>query len=184
MKFSKSTGCFYPDDIQYPNLPADIITVSADDYEAAIGRSAGATLDIQNGKLAIVQPTSEQLLAQAQQAQASVISASCGAAITGGFQSSALGKACSYPSGVTDQVNLSVNVLLSMYPDLPDNWMTRNLCADSEGLWDYRPHTAAQIQQAGSDGKAAIMACLTKNATLQAQIKAAPDMASVQQIVW
>lgn len=117
-------------------------------------------------------------------AQSIIVSAACAAAITGGFQSSALGKAYTYPSGVTDQANLSANVLSSMYPGLLANWTTLHLCADSKGVWDYRPHTAAQIQQVGSDGKAAIMACLTKNATLQAQIKAAPDVASVQQIVW
>lgn len=125
-----------------------------------------------------------QDLNSAQQAQVAVISSACVTAITGGFQSSALGKAYTYPSQQTDQSNLAANVLSSMYPGLPANWTTLQLCADSNGAWDYRPHTAAQIQQVGSDGKAAIMACLTKNATLQAQIKAAPDVATVQQVVW
>lgn len=121
---------------------------------------------------------------QVKQAQLAIVGAACAAAITDGFQSSALGKAYTYPSGQTDQANLAANVLSSMYPNLPANWATPQLCADSKGVWDYRPHTAAQIQQVGSDGKAAILACLTKNAALQAQIKAAPDAASAQQIVW
>ncbi|AQW31390.1 hypothetical protein B0B51_00390 [blood disease bacterium A2-HR MARDI] len=123
-------------------------------------------------------------LSQIKATQVSAISVACAAAITGGFQSSALGKAYTYPSQQTDQANLAANVLSSMYPNLPANWTTLQLCADSKGVWDYRPHIAAQIQQVGSDGKAAILACLTKNAQLQAQIKAAPDVATVQQIVW
>ncbi len=123
-------------------------------------------------------------LSKAQTDQSVIIGMACAAAIIGGFQSSALGKAYTYPSQQTDQANLAANVLSSRYPGLPANWTTLQLCADSKGVWDYRPHTAAQIQQVGSDGKAAIMACLTKNATLQAQIKAASDVATVQQIVW
>jgi hypothetical protein len=184
MRFSKSTGCFYPDDIQYPNFPADVISISLDDYNAAMGRPIGATIDVQDGSLVIVQPTSAQLLAQAQQAQASIINASCSSAITSGFQSSALGETYSYPSGLTDQANLSASVLSSMYPNLPSDWTVLHLCADSEGVWAYRPHSAAQIQKVSSDGKAVIMACLTRNASLQAQINVAPDVASVQKVVW
>jgi hypothetical protein len=54
MKFSKTTGCFYPEDIQYPNPPTDLIAVTADDYSAAMNRAAGETLDVQEGKLVIV----------------------------------------------------------------------------------------------------------------------------------
>ena len=54
MKFSKITGCFYPDDIQYTNPPADLIAVTPADFSAAMSRPSGATLDIQGGKLVIV----------------------------------------------------------------------------------------------------------------------------------
>lgn len=54
MKFSKSTGCFYPDDIQYPNPPADLITVTTDEYSAAMTRAAGEALDVAKGKLVII----------------------------------------------------------------------------------------------------------------------------------
>ena len=46
------------------------------------------------------------------------------------------------------------------------------------------PHTAAQIQQVGSDAKSAIVAALEKNASLAAQVMAAADVAAVQAIVW
>ena len=184
MRYSKTTGGFYPDDILYTNPPADLIEVSTDGYNAAMNRSGGATLDVQNGELVIIRPTPAQLLAQAQTAQITLVRASCAAAITNGFLSSALGAPHTYPSGTTDQANLSANVMSSMYPNLPANWTTLQECCDSTGKGAYLPHTAAQIQQAGADGKAAILACLTKNAGLQAQIMAAEGVPSVQKIVW
>jgi hypothetical protein len=187
MKFSKTTGCFYPDDIQYPNPPADLIAVTGDDYNAAMSRPTGATLDVQGGKLVIVPaptPTAAQLLAQAQQAQLAIVGAACAAAITGGFQSSALGKAYTYPSQQTDQANLNANVVSSLLPGLPANWTTLQLCCDENGKWGYVPHTAAQIQQVGDEGKAAILGCLTKHAELKAQIAAATTVAEVQAINW
>lgn len=54
MKFSKTTGCFYPDDIHYKNPPADLIEVTQDDYIAAMNRAPGETLDVAEGKLVIV----------------------------------------------------------------------------------------------------------------------------------
>ena len=54
MKFSKTTGCFYPDDIDYQNPPNDLIAVSVEDYSAAMARSIGETLDVVKGKLTIV----------------------------------------------------------------------------------------------------------------------------------
>ena len=123
-------------------------------------------------------------LAQVKQSQASVVGAACAAAITGGFQSSALGSAYTYPSQQADQANLSANVVSSLLPGLPANWTTLQLCADSKGVWNYRSHTAAQIQQVGIDGKAAILGCLTKNAGLQAQIAEATTVTAVQSINW
>lgn len=129
-------------------------------------------------------PTSAQLLAQAQQAQLAIVGAACASAITGGFQSSALGKAYTYPSQQTDQANLNANVVSSLLPGLPANWTTMQLCCDENGKWGYVPHTAAQIQQVGADGKAAILGCLTKHAELKAQIAAATTVAEVQAINW
>lgn len=139
---------------------------------------------VNGGLVAPAQPTAEQMLNQARQAQAAMISAACERAITGGFQSAALGKPHTYPSNSTDQVNLAANVLSSLYPDCPENWSTLQLCADADGNWAYRHHSATQIQQVGTDSKAASMACLTKNADLQALISAAETIAAVQAIQW
>ena len=108
----------------------------------------------------------------------------CSSEITSGFQSSALGSLHTYPSTVIDQNNMAVNVLSSLYPSLPGEWVTPQLCADNNGMWQYRMHTAEQIQGVGSDGKNTILALLVKKAGLQDQVMAATTINEVQLIVW
>ncbi|MBU3625745.1 hypothetical protein ICN48_05785 [Polynucleobacter sp. JS-Safj-400b-B2] len=128
------------------------------------------------------QPTAAQKLAQAQQAQLATISSACAAAIVGGFKSSALGKSYTYPSNETDQLNLSGSVMSSLFPNLPANWTTLQACCDENSNWAYLPHTVAQIQQVGIDFKTFKLNCLTRNATLQAQVAAAKTVDAVQAI--
>lgn len=76
MKFSKTTGCFYPDDIDYPNPPTDLIAVTVEDYSTAMARSIGETLDVVKGKLVIlpapVVSATERLARATQAALASI----------------------------------------------------------------------------------------------------------------
>jgi len=129
-------------------------------------------------------PAPALTLAQAQAAQISTVTAACAAAIVAGFASSALGAEHSYPSQMTDQQNLSASVLASLLPNLPTGWTTPFWCADTNGNWSYASHTAAQIQQAGQDGKAAIVAAIQKKEGLVAQINAAATVTAVQAINW
>jgi hypothetical protein len=56
-RYSKSTGTFYPLDIDYgDSLPADAIEVSAADFDAAMGRPVGHTFDFVGGRLVISAP--------------------------------------------------------------------------------------------------------------------------------
>ena len=131
-----------------------------------------------------VPPSSAQALASAQARQLTALKASCRSAIIGGYQSSALGAAHTYPSTQTDQINMLGSVSASVLPNLPANWTTVFWCADATGAWAIRPHTAAQIQQAGSDGKAWVTTCQVKLATLSAEVLAATTVAAVQAVVW
>ena len=133
---------------------------------------------------ALVNGALVESLAYARTVQIATLGGACGAAITSGFTSSALGSAHTYPSGLTDQANLAANVVSSLLPGLSSTWTTPQLCCDANGVWAYVAHTAAQIQQVGSDGKAAILGYLTKKAILQAEIEAATTVAAVQAIVW
>ncbi|MDW3683961.1 hypothetical protein RA280_19865 [Cupriavidus sp. CV2] len=136
------------------------------------------------GVLAVYAAHDPNSLAQAKKAQMAGIDASCAAAIVAGFASSALGAAHTYPSKMTDQQNLSASVLASIMPGLPADWKTPFWCADASGAWSYVDHTAAQIQQVGQDGKAAVLACLQKKAQFAAQVEAATTVAAVQAVVW
>ena len=66
MRFSKSTGCFYPESERYAVLPDDLITVPQADYDAAMARTPGDTLDVANGRVVVVPkpaPTMDELKA-------------------------------------------------------------------------------------------------------------------------
>jgi hypothetical protein len=118
-------------------------------------------------------------LAQLRAAKAADIDQACRDSIYAGFTSEALGAVYHYPAKDKDQQNLVGSVTESLYPNLPPEWVTPFWCAtgSAAGDWAYRLHTAAQIQQVGLDAKGAIIAALTKNAQLQAQIAGADEEA-------
>lgn len=155
-------------------------------------RSTGTTIQNWNTPKLGPQPTLAQLeaawpaaqLQAAKTTQRAIVNASCVAAMTGGFQSSALGSAYTYPSTMTDQHNLSGSVLASLLPNLSSTWTTSFWVMDSTSAWSFAPHTAAQIQQAGLDGKAWITTCQQKKTSLDAQIDAATTVSAVQSVVW
>lgn len=99
--------------------------------------------------------------------------------IVAGFTSDALGAPHLYPSNETDQQNLTANVVSSMLPDVDGAWRTHQLCADGNGVWTYREHSAAQIQHVGRDAKARVLACLTRGAELRAAIAASSNPESI-----
>ena len=72
----------------------------------------------------------------------------------------------------------------SLLPGLSPNWTTPFWCADQNGVWQFRPHTAAQIQQAGRDGKTAVAGAQGKLAALTAQVMSAPTIGAVNAIDW
>ena len=54
MKFSEKTGCFYPEDVYYADLPDGLIDVSTAGFDAAMVRAPGDTLAVKDGALVIV----------------------------------------------------------------------------------------------------------------------------------
>lgn len=54
MKFSKVTGGFYSPDVNYDDLPDDLISVSPDDYHRAMSLPVGESLDVIDGELVFV----------------------------------------------------------------------------------------------------------------------------------
>lgn len=129
-------------------------------------------------------PTAVQLLDAAQTKQLGILNTACQAQIYAGFSSSALGAAHTYPAKDKDQVNLTASYAASFDPTNPTGWTTPFWCMDGTGVWALVQHTAAQIQQVGRDGKAAILAAITKNASLAGQVMAAGTVSAVEAIVW
>lgn len=119
-----------------------------------------------------------------QKAKLSELSAACAHAIYAGAESSALGTIYQYPTDDKSQMNLTASITASLLPGVPDGWTTPFLCADSQGVWAIRNHTAAQIQQVGKDVKAFIVAAQTKNATLAEKVMNAAISEAVAAITW
>lgn len=108
----------------------------------------------------------------------------CEAKITGGFISSALGGAHTYPSDIKAQINLMGSVADSIMPGLPANWTTPFWVCDAGGVWAWKMHNADQIQQAGRDGKAHVVECQSTLAALSDAVSAAETLEEVQDVVW
>lgn len=171
-----------PDGLEYPNLPAasDLLQLTDAEWVSRMG-----TPYVQNGALVEAPaPTPSHLLAQAQIAQIALLSAACATQIYAGFTSSGLGTTHTYPAKDKDQTNLTASYAASFDPTNAANWTTPFWCQDSAGNWALVPHTAAQIQQVGRDGKAAILDAITRNDQLVAQVMAATTVAAVQSTVW
>lgn len=129
---------------------------------------------------AVVAPTLDAVKA----AHVEALRVACEATITGGFKSSALGNAHTYPSDIKAQINLMGSVTDSLMPNLPADWSTPFWVCDDQGNWKWEAHTAAQIQQAGRDGKAAVVAAQTKLGELTAAVEAAKTKKAVEAITW
>ena len=112
------------------------------------------------------------------------LAAACRLEITSGFPSSALGAEHLYPSNTTDQINLSGTIQRSLLSSATASESYLFLCADESNFWEYRPHTAAQIQQVGVDAYAFILNARVKNSTLQAQVESATNPAELALVNW
>ncbi|MFG1410276.1 hypothetical protein V5G24_04105 [Xanthobacter sp. VTT E-85241] len=123
-------------------------------------------------------------LAALKAAKAAELSGACAAAIVGGFVCSALGAPHTYPSSTTDQINLMGSVTASLLPAAAPDWSTPFWCADEDGAWIFRAHSATQIQAVGADGKAHVVACQTRLSDLTRDVAAATTPATVATISW
>jgi hypothetical protein len=129
------------------------------------------------------QPTAQQLadvslaagLAHSKIVQLSAVRQSCATAYVSGFPSAALG-AYTYPSKPYDQTNLIGAVASG---EAVDFWT-----CDAAGTWLRRTHTAVQIKQVLSDGKAAYQGYSAKLVKLTADINTATTVIAVNAVVW
>lgn len=135
------------------------------------------------GKIADYVPIFSKLL-DVQAAQTILISTACGAAITAGMPSSALGSIYIYPTTDSDQARMGAAVNLSNLPGNSANWSMPIKCQNAAGAWIRIAHTAPQLQRAAQDVAALIIALLLKYDVLAAQIAAATSVSAVKAITW
>lgn len=129
-------------------------------------------------------PADTRPLEEIRAAKVAELSAACSGAIVAGFASAALGAPHTYPSRATDQTNLMGSVVASMLPGAGPDWSTPFWCADASGEWAFRPHSAAEIQDVGADGKAHVVACQTRLADLVALVGLAESAEDLGSIGW
>lgn len=102
----------------------------------------------------------------------------------GGFTSNALGSVHTYPSSPTDQLNLSGSIIQSLLPTTPSTWRAPFSGADTQGTWDFRLHTPAQIQQVGIDISNHVITCRIKYGTLRKTVLQATTIEAVATVTW
>lgn len=136
---------------------------------------------VKNGVLSLVQGAP---LERAKKEKIAEMSKACERAILAGFKSNAVALGMVYPFKEKDQANLNGSVVSSLLPNNAVGWTTPFWCADATGKWDFRMHTAQQIQQVGKDGKNHLLACMNANAVLAAEAMAATIPAELESITW
>ncbi len=129
-----------------------------------------------------VAPTAAELLAAAQELQIGVLTAQARKVIVGGFSSTALGTAHTYPSTPTDQANLASAAIAGL--SAPAGWETPLSCQNSTGAWALVQHTAAQVAQVKADELVMISAARVKLAALKTSVAGETTVAAVQAITW
>lgn len=144
----------------------------------------GENLLVPDELVAAVTSVDVDAVAAAAAKKASVLREACAGAILSGYVSSALGSPHLYPSGIIDQINMMGSVTESILPGLSEGWSTPFWCRDDGGVWAFKPHTAAQIQMAGRDGKAHVVACQAMCDALTAVVLAAETLQEVEEVVW
>ena len=156
------------------------IEISDDAYIALIsGHEKGAQIfKDKSGHPILLEPSLDDF----QKSQKVILQSACQSAITAGFTSRALGTAYSYGSQLTDQNNLLS--ALNAAQGQAANWTTPLWCADGACVWDYRPHTADNVQQVNRDWVAFRTALQQKYAGLVEQVMSAKTVAAVQAVNW
>lgn len=175
-----ATGIYAPED---PNIPADAQEIS-DALLKTLSSDTGKYIVVSDGNKITNVKAYIPSLDEQKNLKIVELTNNCKDAITGGYTSNALGSAFTYPSQPTDQANMVASVTDSLLPNLASNWTTKFWCADSNGTWAFRAHTAGEIQQAGQDGKAFVQAQQEKLESLTQQVNAATTKKAVAAITW
>lgn len=125
---------------------ANIEITSLDTFQPALDAWQAAADAVDNPP-----PAPPTDYAEAQRMELSMV---CRKHITGGTVSKALGTDHTYPTDNTlehpDQQNLNTCITESLLNADDTSWTVPFWCADSNGIWERRPHNHSQIRSVGS----------------------------------
>lgn len=179
MRFSPSTGCFYPESLTYDAVPEDLIEVSDEQYAAAMDRGPRDSLTVQDGALMITPyvPSIDDAMAAKIDELSAAYWATIGAPIA--FTTAAGTKAI---FAQTTQAKKQLDQCLSAASETKI-WAP-NLWLDANGL-PVTPFTFADLQglQQAIEN-ADMVAAYQKFLMLIGQVHAATSIAAVKAITW
>lgn len=156
----------------------DAIKISEAEWISCISSSGWRVV---SGKLVPPEPPA---LNEVKSSKIAELTKRCASTITGGYTSNALGAKHFYPSDTNDQINMMGSVSASLLPGIPEDWSTPFWCMDENGDWARRLHSAAEIQTAGADGKAHVIACQAELDRLSQEVAAATTAEIIASINW
>lgn len=132
------------------------------------------------------QPTSTQLAAgeidTAKAVRRGDMASECKRAIEAGHPSLVLGASHTYPTTKQDQGNLDALVLKARIHGTTQIY--KFWCADPNGVWARRAHTAQQITDLGTEIANHVIAQQDRYETTLAEINAATTVTAVEAVVW
>lgn len=182
--YSPVTGGFYFPEI-HSEIPESVVELTDAEYRALLdGQSRGQRIVADGaGRPYLADPPSPTL-DELRAAADTVLSAACAAAIVAGIECDALGTLHEYPTGPTDQSNLTGAVTYSLLPGTPADWSQPLTCRDAAGAWARRPHDRAQLYAVAAAVVAHVDTCRARLADLRGQLAAATDSAALAAVTW
>lgn len=160
----------------------DVVSVYSSPQDSTAHPNQGTVDSTDPRYVAFVNPTA--FVKGAQSTQAGILGAAAAAQIAKGAVSSALGAPYTYPLDLPSQSNLQAAVMRMGMTVPPPPASISLMCADVTGTWARRPHTPAQVVQAGLDAMSYIVGVLAKLDGFQAQVQAAANPGAALTVAW
>lgn len=182
--YSPGQNGFYCEGI-HPEIPADAVELAADAYRALLdGQCAGQRIVADSDGQPVLADPPAPTLDELRAARDAALSAECAAAIVAGVECDALGAPHHYPTGPTDQSNLTGAVTYSLLFGTPADWQQPLTCRAAAGTWARRPHDRAQLYAVAAVVVTHVDTCRARLAALRAQLAIATDPAALTAITW
>lgn len=183
MYFSKNTGGFYAIEIHGDKIPGDAVEISdALHAELMHQQTLGKVIAPDGNGYPLAQDKVFDFGDAKKQKQAHLKFAAS-SAITSGVSSDALGAVHIYPTTKDDQAYLTARYSKAVALG-PAGAPYKFMCADGNGVWARRDHTAEQIIAVSLAVEGHITAQLNKLDTLTYALAVAVDVAAIEAIVW